>query len=120
MRRILVAIAALMLIAGAQGKAHSAVVEIDFEDLTVGDVVTDQYTSLGVTFSLLGPSPNPGPKVVDIDDLRYPPATGFAITPSDQQVDPFFDINLEFSTTIDYFSILSLDSDEPLTVRSYL
>jgi len=120
MRRILVAIAVLMLMAGAQGKARSAVVEIDFEDLTVGDIVTNQYLPLGVTFSLLGTSPVPGPVVVDIDDSRYPPATGFAITPSQNQTDPFFDINLDFSTQIDYFSILSLDSDEPLTVRSYL
>lgn len=122
MRRILVAVAALMLMAGAQGKAHSAVVEIDFEDLMAGDIVTNQYASLGVTFSLLGDSPVPGPTVIDFPDDRYlgSGATGVAITPGDDDIDPFFDINLDFSTPIDYFSILSLDSDEPLTVSSFL
>ena len=97
-----------------------SLVNIDFDALSVGTVVTNQFENLGVTFSLLNSPPVTGPVVTDIHDTNYAPATGLAILPGDDGADPFFDIELSFAKTIDFFSMLSLDSDEPLSVQGFL
>ena len=76
--------------------------------------VTNQYSSLGVTFSLLGAVPLPGPF---IDPL---PGYNHTIWPgSPENRDIFNDIQLTFATSINYLSFLALDADEPLHVRTY-
>ncbi len=96
-------------------------VTIDFNELPVGTQVTDQYAAQGVTFSLLDvPSGSSlvGPVAVELGST-YLPASGIAVRPSvDNSI--FYDIVMDFSTDISYFSMLSLDSDEPITVYGYL
>jgi hypothetical protein len=93
-------------------------VNIDFNDLPLNTPLTDFYADQGVEFSLLGDAPISGPLARTINSTNYPLADGLGITPS-TNFQEFFDIELNFSTAIDYFSILSLDSDEPITVTSY-
>lgn len=117
----------LFLALGVTHSANATLVELDFEDLNNGDVLTDQYAALGVIFeSLSGFGGAEGPIAWDIGDTTYAPGgTGIAIspyTPTDTDPnpnDPFYDIQLNFSTPIDYVSFYSLDSDEPLWVYGY-
>lgn len=111
----------LFLICGITTAAHATLVSINFNDLSAGDVLTDQYSSLGVDFALLdAPSGyQAGPGVIAINESTYVPAMGLAITPGDNMRDPFYDIELSFASSIDYFSILALDADEPVTVSGY-
>ena len=97
--------------------ASANLFEIDFNDLKLGEVLTDQYSASNVTFSLIDSPP----------DLVGPVATsswayasfGTAITPGYSYRDPFFDINISFSQPIDYFSFMALDVDEPVTTKGY-
>lgn len=98
------------------------IVEIDFNGLTAGEVVTSQYASEGVTFSLLGTPVGygvDGPVAASISSTTYPSASGIALTPGNNASDPFYDVELLFSTSIDYFSLLSLDSDEALNIFAF-
>ncbi len=107
----------------------ATLVEIDFNDLAPGTIVTDQFASQGVKFSLLedttlGISPIAGPLANTLFADVFPPASGIAIYAGESccnaSTDVFFDIELSFSQPIDYFSILSLDSDEPISALGYL
>ncbi len=120
-RKFLVSLTIAMFLLGMAGFANAALISIDFNDLSVGDVVTDQYASLGVSFSLLDTPAGyvDGPVAVSINSSTYPPADGIALVAGDDSRDAFYDIELSFSQAIDYFSMLSLDSDEPLYVRGY-
>jgi len=101
--------------------ANAAFVTIDFNGLSSGTTLTNQYSAFGVDFALLDiPSQyQSGPGVVFINNSTYAPASGMAITPGDNTRDPFYDIELSFTSYIDYFSILALDADEPVYVRGY-
>lgn len=109
---------AMILSVGIQ-PAEADLVEIDFDDRTPGEVVTNQYASLGVTIATLNSPPElgGGASVVDGDPVAYPGSSGKALFPCLDGL--CYDIELNFSDPIDYFSILSLDSDEPLTVRGF-
>ncbi|GBC62973.1 hypothetical protein DENIS_3959 [Desulfonema ishimotonii] len=109
---------AFFMVLGIVNLAGAGLVEIDFDDLTAGTIVTDQYSDQGVTFSLTGTS-IAGPKTVRVSSSTYAPASGIALRPSEDGR-TFYDIEMSFSTEIDYFSILSLDSDEPITATAYL
>lgn len=105
----------------AESNTLDELVEIDFEDISEGDIVTNQYASQGVNFALLNTPDGyiDGPKVRDVGTTHYPPnGTGFAIYAGDG-AEPFYDIKLSFSDPINYFSIYALDADEPMSVHGY-
>lgn len=101
---------------------NANIVTIDFNDLATGTDVSNQYASQGVTFSLIGSS-LPGPNTFALVDGSTPlnifGATGNAINPGDDHRDPFWDIQIDFAMSIEYFSILALDAEESFTVRIY-
>ena len=105
--------------------AHGELIQIDFSSLSPGEVVTDQFD--GVTFSLTGGAPIAGPLVVNPGSVQDAGSGGNLITPTDQVnpvccVQPFFDIQLDFSSPIDFFSILALDAEigEAYRLSAYL
>jgi len=114
--------AAIMAVTVAFTSAHAALIEIDFDDLSPGTPVTTQYASQGITFSLIG-TPTPGPTTFALVDGGTPlnifGASGNAISPGDDPFDPLFDIELSFSSSIDFLSILALDAEELFTVWGY-
>ena len=120
MKRIFALLTAWAMVCGLSVSGNAAITSIDFDDFGPGVSITDQYT--GVAFALLDiPNSYPyGPVTVDTDPGKYSGSLGRAVAPGDDRGDPFYDIEISFSPYIDYFSILSLDSDEPLTVRGYL
>jgi hypothetical protein len=89
-------------------------ITITFEDLPVDTVVTDQYSSLGVTFSLLGAAPLSGPPIYPLGGYDHVILAGGL---ENQEINN--DIQLTFTSTINYLSFLALDADEPLYVRTY-
>jgi hypothetical protein len=103
---------------------NAEMLSIDFNELTETDVLTDQYLDKGVTFKLLDTPDGyiQGPAIIPIDSSSYPGASGMGLWPHDRNFenDFHFDIEILFSKPINYFSILSLDSDEPVTVRGFL
>lgn len=112
-----------------EGAASGAILtEIDFNDLPSETIVTDQFSDLGVTFSLVDDSPlipappNPGPLLLPLF-LDFPPASGIGLFAGDSCCDPatdvWFDIALDFTETIDYLSVLALDADEPASVLGF-
>ena len=102
----------------------AGLVNIDFNDLTPGTPVTTQYQAQGVTLSLLG-STLSGPYTYALEELDGTPlnifgASGNAINPGDNTIPPYWAIEFQFSTPVDYFSILALDADETFTVTAYV
>lgn len=106
--------------------AHAVPVSIDFSGLNAGDVVTNQFP--GVSISLLGSPPIPGPKIYVLEDTSGNPvgvlgATGNAITPGDNVGGinpPFYDMQFSFPGPIDFFQIQILDAEEAVTGNAYL
>lgn len=113
--RALVLIVILWLAGGAVRPAHAVV--ITFDGIPVGTVITDQFAGLGVTFSLLGSPPVPGPTISrTIYDAQ---AFGFGfenITTGLDPADDQFDLLIAFSAPIDFFSIFVLDAEEPFSM----
>jgi hypothetical protein len=98
--------------------SNAALVEIDFNSLSEGVEVTSQFSSSGVTFELLGAT-IPGPTTTSLQGSDIFGATGMAIAPGDDVFDPFWDIQLTFNQSIDYFSILALNAEEVVTLEGY-
>ena len=92
--------------------------EIDFNDLALGEVLTDQYSASNVTFSLIDSPPDLVGPVATSSPWPYA-SLGTAITPGYIHRDPFYDINISFSQPIDYFSFMAIDADEPVTTKGY-
>ena len=106
--------------------AGASITTVDFNALSPGDIVTDQFP--GVSISLLGSPPIPGPRVYALKDNSGNPveifgASGNAITPGDNVGGinaPFYDMQLSFGHSIDYFSIMVLDAEEAVSAIGYL
>jgi|GEM_PF-6795116 len=115
------AIAASVILAGA-GMANAELVTYDFDSFAPGTSVTDQID--GVTIGLLGAPAGEGPRAMRISDTSYEPAGGMALRPSTFATGlsqgPWFDLVFEFDEPTDYFSILALDAEEPVSARAYL
>jgi len=97
-------------------------IKIDFNDLNPNEVITTQFSEKGIHFNLLDIPINymKGPKTITINSNLYPKADGIGITTRENgNVDINYDIEINFANDIDYFSILSLDSDEPITINAY-
>ncbi|MDM8543671.1 PEP-CTERM sorting domain-containing protein [Desulfococcaceae bacterium HSG9] len=123
MKTLKIVLCMIFLWGGFASVGGATFIEINFDDLDVGDVVTDQYADMGVTFSLLDTSDRyvDGPVAGNINTTNYPGATSpIGLKPGDDGSDPFFDIEILFATSIDYFSFYSFDSDENLTVNGYM
>ncbi len=123
-RTLSVATVTVGCIVGQMVKAEASFAanfSINFNDLTAGDVVTNQYASQGVSFSTSNSFG--GPIAAAISSATYPGASGIALRPENalpfNSTHLFSDIEISFAEAINYFSILSLDSDEPLTVRGF-
>ncbi len=118
MKKLLLSI----LILGICSLAQASVITIDFNDLSAGDVVTDQYSSSGVEFALLNtPAGYPaGPTAGAISGDVYDGASGMALIPGDDLNDPFYDMEIRFAQTIDFFSFSAYDSDEAFSAIAYL
>jgi hypothetical protein len=106
------------------GNVVAGLVNIDFNDLAPGTPVTTQYQSQGVTLSLIG-SALSGPYTYALEEVDGTPlnifgASGNAINPGDNTVPPYWAIEFQFSTPVDYFSILALDSEEIFSVTAYI
>lgn len=118
-------IAASMVLAGA-GFANAELVTVNFDSFGAGVAITDQID--GVTVGLLGAPAGSGPKTLQLPNYDYSPASGIAIRPSTSAVTvagtlgagPWYDIVFEFDEPTDYFSLLALDANEPVTARAYL
>jgi hypothetical protein len=119
MKKYLVIVGAMVICFAGAGPAGA--VFIDFEDLSANTVVTNQYSSLGVTFSLLNGPTIPGPLAVGpILDADYVHSSGIVLWSGDDNLfDLHNDIQMTFSPMVNYVSFWALDCDEPLTVRSY-
>lgn len=120
MKTILTRAIAATAILAMTGVASADPVTYDFNDFEVGVALTDQIE--GVTFSLVGATE--GPRTRKISNKRYKGADGIALRPSNVMKGglggPFFDIAIEFDTPTDFFSILALDSDEPVNATAFL
>ncbi len=105
----------------ASASSNAALISIDFNDLTAGDVVTDQYESQGVTFALLGTPGGyaEGPTASSINSDTYLGASGIAIIPGDDLADPFYDLELSFVGNIDAFEFHAFDADEAFSATAY-
>ena len=106
------------------GIASAELVSVDFNDFDADIMITDQID--GVTIGLLGAPEGQGPRTVNLTNPAYAPASGIALRPSgDMNGDrtanggPWYDIVFEFDAPTDYFSILSLDSDEPVSATAF-
>lgn len=105
------------------GNVTAALEHIDFDDRPTGTPVTTQYQQQGVTLSLIE-SPLAGPytyalQTIDGVPLNIFGASGNAINPGDDTVPPYWAIEFNFSTPIDYFSIVALDAEEAFTITAY-
>lgn len=114
-------IAASAVLAGA-GLANAELVHIDFNDLEPGVMVTDQYE--GVRISLLGGEPGEGPVTRTIPADTYIGAGGIAIRPSTVPGTtgdgPWSDLHFIFDEPTEYFSLLALDAEEPVSATAWL
>ena len=115
----------LMVIAGIAGcgSAQAEIVDIDFNELSLGIVLTDQYEDQGVVFGLVGNAGGLlGPMTVEFPDIDFSPAGGIMLAPTDDNTtnDNWSDIELTFADGgVDWFSMLALDSDEPVSAFAY-
>ncbi len=98
-----------------------SLVKVDFDDLAPDAPLTTQYANQGVTFSLLpgGKSPKPTATAFALASNVYAPAVNMAFTSGSIADQLFSDVSMTFARPINYFSILALDADEPLTARAY-
>lgn len=115
--RTLIASASIAL---TSAMASAEIVSIDFDSLTPGSAVTDQYE--GVTFSLLGDATVAGPIAVTTSRPAYAPAGAIVLrpgVPTDAQDGPWYDIELTFADAVDWFSMLALDADEAVSATAY-
>jgi hypothetical protein len=87
-------------------------VHIDFDTLTEGTTLSHQFEAQGVTFGST-------PTIFRNVRGRYPGATGMNFVPGDVRRQLFTDVVIKFSAPINYFSIMSLDSDEPVTLKGF-
>jgi len=114
-------IAASAVLASA-GLANAELVRIDFNELTPGVTVKDQYA--GVQIRLLGAGLDAGPVTRAISDSDYLGANGIAIRPSPElEVNgdgPWYDLHFIFDDPTEFFSILALDAEEPVSATAYL
>lgn len=106
---------------GSNAGLAASLTSIDFDNLTSGTVVTNQYSAQGVTFSSSGSVA--GPTTIQLLAGMYQGASGMALLPQSaapgQKSNLFADFQISFDNAIDYFSILALDSDEPLQALGY-
>jgi len=110
-----------IILIGICTSINAEMLYIDFDDLNANDIVIDQYRPKGVTFSLLNTPWNhiKFPRAI-IPPHQYDGAKGLVITSRQTNLSKdYYDIEIHFYDDVDYFSILSLDSDEPLFVRCY-
>lgn len=124
------AIFAVLLLLGSETGALADTVVLDFNSLTHNEVVTNQFS--GVTFSLGGTPTLAGPTAYALkdgdpantgNDVDIFGANGLAITSStvtDTINAPFFDIEVSFSNSIDFFSIMVLDANEAFVINAFL
>ena len=118
MKKVLFAALLLFIQLNLCGPAKAILFEIDFNDLALGEVLTDQYATSNVTFSLLDTPQGEVLGPVATRDGTYA-SFGNMVTPGNNHRDPFYDINISFSQPIDYFSFLAFDADEPVTTKGY-
>ncbi len=115
------AIAASVVLAGS-GIANAELVHIDFNDLEPGVMVTDQYE--GVRISLLGAAPGDGPVTRTIPSGTYAGADGIALRPSTEPGTtgdgPWSDLHFIFDEPTEFFSLLALDAEEPVSATAWL
>lgn len=122
MKKLIVLFGLFYFLINLSVSASATLIEIDFNDLSEGEFLTDQYLASGVTVSLLDTPPGyaEGPVATTFVSTRYPDASpAIALRPGDDVIDPFFDIIFSFEQSIDYFSFWSFDSDEIVTVKGY-
>jgi hypothetical protein len=85
---------------------------IDFEDLPIGTILTDQYQSTGVVFSLIGSS-QAGPLVQLVGTHAIAPSSDYLSGAFD------YDIQIDFLGSALSASIRVLDAEEPFTIFAY-
>lgn len=130
LKRSLLAIATALLLLALGSAARAELIEINFDELEVGTVITDQYS--GLTFSLLGSTSTDGLWVLALEDYRTGEglnifgASGNVFTSSELDesdltavAGPIYDVEIVFDEPIDYFSILVLDAEEAITILGY-
>ena len=106
------------------GVANASIVYLDFEDAVDGESITDQYN--GLTFGLIGAGEGPKAHTITKKKLlnKYGDAGGTTFRPSNSDKGtfkgPWFDIEIGFDAATDWFSILALDADEPVSAYAYL
>jgi len=118
-------IAASMVLAGA-GFANAELVTVDFDSFDAGIAISDQIA--GVTIGFVDGPEGEGPRTMALPDLDYGAASGIALRPSPSVVEtpgtlgvgPWYDLVFEFDEPTDYFSILAVDAEEPVSARAYL
>ncbi len=119
MRYLLIALSYFALIPNVE----ATLVEVDFDALAAGTIVTDQYAGQGVKFSLsngkFGAPPTAGPGVVGINAAALPGLSGNAIAPGDDADEPFNNIIVSLDQQADYASFWVGDFEEPLQVLLY-
>jgi hypothetical protein len=104
-------------------------VTIDFNDLSPGVILTEEYSNSGAMFSLIpsptepgSPLPPPaGPTAWHLGPVDQFGVNGNSILVGPTTTGPFYDVQLDFSGPADYFSILALDQDQlsDLRVQAY-
>jgi len=122
MKKSIIFVGVFLFLFNLGASASANLIEIDFDDLSTGDIVTNQYSASGVTFSLLGTPLGyaGGPVATNFNAALYPDASSpIALNPGNNQSDPFYDINISFDQSIDYFSFWTFDADERVTVKGY-
>lgn len=110
---------------------EATLITIDFDNLTFADVITNQFS--GVEFSLLGSPPTAGPIAYALKDgsvantgdpVDIFGASGLAMssaTLTSITIDPpYFDIQVSFADSIDFFSIMVLDAEESFSIMGFL
>lgn len=109
--------------------AGADVVTIDFNNLSPSGIVTDEYSNLGAMFSLIpsptetgSPLPPPaGPTTWSLGPVDQFGVNGNSILVGPTTTGPFYDAQLDFVRTADYFSIMALDQDRlsDLRIQAY-
>lgn len=104
------------------GAANADIVRYNFNDIEAGATVTDQFA--GVTIGLVGAPEGEGPRAMIISDTSYGLAGGIALRPSTHptglSIGPWFDLEFTFDQPTDFFTILALDAEEPVSATAYM
>ncbi|MEE4358665.1 MAG: carboxypeptidase-like regulatory domain-containing protein, partial [Desulfococcaceae bacterium] len=101
----------ILFVTSAGALAQTA---IDFEDMAEGTILTDQFSDLGIRFSYIGADGGPALKLLP-DNY---PGMGMVFNPTDGI--RYYDVQIDFTHEIEYFSIRSADADEPMYLKAYL